>query len=111
MQPPTTIKAGPYDYRVLYSQKRLDRYALISGDHGLGGYVSHDQCEIVVEPGLPATLQREILWHEVLHLVHQVAGLTDRETVGAEEAVTLMGVHSLAILRDNPQLVAYLTEE
>lgn len=103
---PRTIKVGPYVYTVSTDESSLRRL-----EHEMkeahAGHTSHHNLSIQIDPNHIAGYQRDTLWHEVLHCV---AGVVNLQTELNEEAIigSLSGM-TLAVLRDNPDLVAYLT--
>lgn len=74
---------------------------------------------IYLSPECTPAVNRLTLWHEILHCLDEVLmGNPDWRNLGgapeskydAEEIVVRMWEHpTLAVLRDNPELVAYLT--
>jgi hypothetical protein len=105
---PATIKVGPHDYRILVDETRLRQF---ERERGQGHYAYADlrACEIVLDPTLPASQLRESLWHEVKHAVAHVTAWFDG-ALDEEDCIARMSPMELATLRDNPALVAYLTE-
>lgn len=98
---PPTIRVGAYLYRV----EQLD-----IGDSGHDGLQNDSTLRIVVNTDLAPLYERGVLLHEVVHacLSHgaQFLDHDQGEMVAAALESALLGV-----LRDNPELVKYLTEE
>ena len=122
--PPATVAVGPFSYDLGIDPVKVSNKAVELG-FDLLGYTDNTAQDISVAPGMGPLLERETVLHEVLHAVFAVTG--SRELIihdgqeehpkkddpyGLEERViralctTLFGV-----LRDNPDLVAYLTSE
>lgn len=98
---PSTIRVGPY----IHAVDQVD----ITGS-GADGLHDLSLQRIVVNPGMPAMYTRGVLLHEVIHACLSVGATfldhDQQEQVCAQLEATLLGV-----LRDNPELVKYLTEE
>lgn len=84
-----------------------------TGDYGA---CEPNRALITINPDTPADVQRLTVWHEVLHaLAETVMGKPEWKRLGEtvtdrEEAVVRAWEHpTLAVLRDNPDLAAYLT--
>lgn len=75
---------------------------------GSNAHYVEDSRRIVIRPGLPADLDREVLLHEVLHGVMSAANL-DWEKYEDEERIvkSITGV-LLDTLQRNPRLATYL---
>jgi hypothetical protein len=116
---PATVQIGTVAYRVTATPDdwmRIEHATQRKGDYG---HASHNDAVIYVNPETPPDVQRLTLWHEVLHCLNEtvmgdpswLALSGNPETLlAAEEVVVRMWEHpTLAVLRDNPELVAYLT--
>lgn len=107
---PRTIDAGPWTYRVLCNKKHWKK--IKADKRNCGGETDNGQLIIAIKPGYTLGTQRDILMHELMHVCANVVGggLEHRtEGMEAEEwAATLLSPTLLAILRDNPELVAWL---
>lgn len=101
---------------------------VISRNYGLWGKTKFDTSEIYVEPQTTPAMQRRILVHELMHVCQHDAELmvhskpkTDEEKaeqllfgtpateMTADEWIEATSPAFLQMLKDNPQLVAYLT--
>lgn len=115
---PRRIKVGTVTYTV-----SLDPDEWVRAEHAQKmadsfGHTDNGAARILVNPDHPPHVQRQTLWHEVLHALHwTVLGSPDWRGLGKdpdarEESVIKSWEHpTLAVLRDNPGLVAYLTRE
>lgn len=78
----------------------------------LDGHISHDKMVISIREGDHALTHRaEVLLHEVLHGI--LVTTSRKEDIGEkeEEVVRALSVALLAVLRDNPEFVKYLTAD
>ena len=83
------------------------RYAVNWGaelEDGLNGCNDSDTLEIKVRNGLKLETEQDVLLHEVMHGVEAQMGLDLEETVIERLATGL-----LAVLKDNPKFVRYLS--
>lgn len=101
---PTHIRVGPYRYTVNPNPDSLSddlaaqvQYAPLKMQ--VSAYGAHDR-------------KVEGLLHEVFHAVWELGlGVQDLEKkYKNEEVISRLTPHLLAVLRDNPDLVAYLTD-
>lgn len=75
------------------------------------GITDTDKLTISVRPSLPRSLKAQTLLHEVLHTLTHLTGLEKELGEKKEEAVvTRLAPALLAVLIDNPKLVAYILE-
>lgn len=109
MTTPTSVRVGPYRYTVKVDADRIKELEKES-DTDLYGITTHGLLEIVLQPAVADMVLRETLLHEVLHAVLFNTGLADRMTDKAEEhLVRALSPALFSLLRDNPDLVQYLT--
>lgn len=100
-KPPKKIKIGPYDYAVVILDKSEAR-----GNYG--AFVSEDQ-EIRLRDSFRSPhMMADTLLHEVLHGVWFVHGIVARD--GEERIIGQMATGLTQVLRDNPDLVAFLRD-
>lgn len=106
---PETITLGPHAWQVLT-------------DHDTANYLRHDNARGTTDAqsltirvdvdGLAATAVRETLLHEALHACWETSGLAAHEVAEhTEQVITALAPQLLHLLRANPDLVAYLTED
>lgn len=105
-EPPSVIKVGPYQYTVSQDEVKLRDYEH-QQRNGYSGYSDHSKLEIIVDPTLADDQQAETLWHEVKHCVYNVVGWRDG-ALKEEEVIRRAAPMELAVLRENPALVAFL---
>ena len=104
MTPPRLVKVGALSYTVHHDQDRIS-----GGDRG---NIDAESNAIRIAPSLEASRKRVIVLHEVVHAVLEAAGWRwdDTRERGHEDVVNTITPGLLAVLRDNPDLVAYLRE-
>lgn len=109
MTTPKSVRVGPYRYTVKVDADRIKELEKES-NVDLYGITTHGILEIVLQPDVADTVLRETLLHEVLHAVLFNTGISDRMTDKAEEhLVRALSPALFSLLRDNPDLVQYLT--
>lgn len=109
---PTHIRVGPYRYTVYRDSARMADIRNESDVAHRVGQVSFQKLEIDIDPKLAHDRQVSTILHEVLHACWQFANLdnfTD-EKVDSEQIISGLERGVLCVLRDNPDLVAYLTD-
>lgn len=105
---PSIIKVGPFRYRVrtdkdAVSDLKSDR---IYGIHRSGNLT------ITVDPDYPHDQVADTLVHEILHAIWHVVALPREKLVNhqQEDIIDALSSILLGVLRDNHELVTYLTE-
>lgn len=106
MNPPTSIKVGPFRFSVSLDGRRMSEVAVNRQRIGQTDLIHGT---IHIEPDMPEQHQRETLLHEVIHAVHYVVNAPEKMT--QEEAVSNTAPMLLDVLQSNPDLVAYLLLE
>jgi hypothetical protein len=99
---PATIRVGYRDYDV------LEISPLKSEAEGAVGRHSAVVCQIELRTDTKPVETADTLVHEVLHAAWSVAGLSVKD--GEERIVTQLAHLLTQVIRDNPDLVAYLSE-
>lgn len=101
MKPPATVAVGPHLYRVI-----LDDDGLL-GDNSQCGHTAAGRLVIALDGDQEPSQLADTLLHELGQALLPPAGLT----AAIEERVCLtLGPALLALIRANPDLIAYLTE-
>lgn len=113
---PTTVQIGAVQFGITVDP---DEWVKMEHSRQVKGYYGHTDCvsaRIYVNPDCPTGVRRLTLWHEILHaLAETVMGKPDWTQLGddtdaREENVVRAWEHpTIAVLRDNPDLVAYMT--
>ena len=100
---PARVEVGPYTWTVTEAQ-----------DQG-GDCLNPREGRIVLDERAPVAMRRGHLLHEVLHAIlwaHYVVDPADDEAAEREEQlVARLEAPLLQVLRDNPLLVNYLTDQ
>jgi len=115
MSLPTSVIIGPVTYRVTINPDDWMRYEHKFQSKGDYGHTLNIGATILINPDSTPDVVRLTLWHEIQHaLFETVMGSPDWLNLGEnkddrEEAI-IRAIESptLLVLRDNPDLVAYL---
>lgn len=103
---PTLVTTDGRKCRIQWPKRLIGRFKdgyAVAGDHNPG--------LIRIGPGQLADAERVVLMHELLHelfdygIIGQVVSKQDEEFI-----LNLLDSWLVALLRENPELVAYLTE-
>jgi len=107
---PARIKVGPLTYRVSSKAASHDREQ-VEQKSELDGVCDHTKQQISLSPQLLPDASRVVLVHELLHAIFHITGLGHDMEDGTEEKLCRVLEGPLVmLLRDNPRLVAHLTE-
>lgn len=110
---PGHVQVGPYRYRV--STDAADLLKRVETKNGGSyGYFDPQHLLLVVDGRLPRDQQADTLWHEVKHACAETAGRTVDAcdaTLTAEAMIEGSTPWELMVLRQNPELVAFLTND
>jgi hypothetical protein len=97
---PARVRLNGIDWSIEY----LTSAELFTAAHmDLLGQCLSSQVKVQVRSDMPESRQQAILWHELVHAVHSDAGIDL-----SEDQVRALAAGTFAILRDNPELVAFL---
>lgn len=108
---PTFIDIGPFRYTITIDELTRQRAQETDRSKVLG-QTDHDKLEMILDASQPASLLRETLLHETLHLVTEMSGLRyDSGSDKDERLVRRMSPLLLEVLRRNPDIVAYLMDD
>ena len=113
---PDAVLIGSVVYRVTIDPDEWMRYENTSQCKGAYGHTDSMVAVIYISPYISPDNERLTLWHEIMHAIcdtvigsphwdHLGEGPTERE----ERVVRTFESPIVLVLRDNPQLVAYLT--
>lgn len=108
VKPPKKIKVGHYIFKVK-KLRGADGQA-----HGVTGRFQADQGRILHVFNVHPATARDTLLHETLHGIFYAASAStvlDIEDDVEEKIVSLLTSGLLSVLRDNPDLVAYLVHD
>lgn len=114
---PTKVKIGTQNWTVIERSSNMDD-ALSSSAYG---YTLTRSSTIILDVDAPPSRKRQTLLHELLHAIRYSMGNTTIPSPNDDESKTtdawehyFIGIYEegvLAILRDNPQVTAYLLSE
>ena len=101
MIPVSTVRIGPHDIaiRVLKAEER---------DANLGSFSSIQQSIGVREAYATPSQEAETLIHEILHAVYVIMDARPKDS--EERLVGLMATGLAMVIRDNPELIEWLSE-
>jgi len=111
---PKRIVLAGRRFRVRRDGAVLDRASVKMGGE-LSGFSNYGDQVIAVRRGQPHDFDAEVLLHEILHMCLSTSGCDPDKDAAAnlpdveERAVVAMAAPLLAVLRDNPDLVEFLT--
>ena len=108
MSAPLWVKVGGRTYSV---HSDADTSALTSDD-GSRGMTFHERQRIHVDSTLGKDIFRETLIHECIHAAWDFVGLRKGGDVAQheEQVIKALSPTITALIRDNPQLVRFITE-
>jgi hypothetical protein len=113
---PSTVQIGSVTFRVTLDPDEWVRMEHKNQSKGNYGYTGFHEATMFINPESTPDTQRLTLWHEVMHaLCEAVMGSPDWHHLGKEKSdreeavVAAFESPTLLVLRDNPELVAYLT--
>ena len=113
---PNSVLVGSIIYRVTQDSGEWVSFEYKHKINGFLGHTDHEHAIIYLNPKCPPDVTRLTLWHEILHALCQVvAGRPDWLNLGEdqnardESVIQRLESPTLLVLRDNPQLVTYLT--
>ena len=114
---PTKVKIGTQNWTVIERSSNMDD-ALSSSAYG---YTLVRSSTIIIDADAPPSRKRQTLLHELLHAIRYSMGNSTIPATSDDESKTtdawehyFIGIYEegvLAILRDNPQVTAYLLSE
>lgn len=95
---PESVVVGPYTYTVAIGQT-----------HSEWGMANHTEQKVLVDESVTVERQRVALMHELLHCCTELMHITDEDT--EEATVTALAPALVQMMRQNPELIAYLTSQ
>ena len=111
MKRPRSLRIGAFTYEVVWPKHVLDVNQYGQPDatlETLSARADHFELRISVATAGARPVQRKSLLHEVIHACNWISGHDD--TSSEEQFVRALAFPLLDVLRDNPELVAFLTE-
>ncbi len=107
---PAKVRVGPFVYAVHTNGEHVSDMLVRSGKYA-PAEVDHAELRIVVNPRQAIGQIRDSLLHEVLPACQCMDGMRRENAYDYEEHVHRISPTLLGVLRDNPDLVAYLLAE
>lgn len=92
------VKIGPMTYEIKLVERLLG-----DNDVRLDGMISHDHQTIEIDSGLALAVQRQTLWHEIIHGILTQAGRCGEVQDGTVDAIAY-GI--FGVIKDNPEMGA-----
>ena len=102
---PTTLRIGPHTYDIRHDPETAKRVRAA----GHAGNSEAQQLLIQLDTDQPHTQLADTLIHESLHCMWNQTSLPAGLSAEEEAVVLALSPLLLGMLRDNPELVAYLT--
>ena len=106
---PTTVKVGPYIYSVSTNESELRREETNGRVH-LRGCTDSQHLKIMIDATLAVGMQRQTLWHEVKHAIVDVLTMSNDKR-SDEDWIARTAPMELAVMRENPSLLAFMLGE
>jgi hypothetical protein len=108
------VRIGPHEYTIYWSDEHWERLRI--REDGLGhlmGRTAHHLGEIYIKPGMSPSQLRDTLLHEIMHCIYSSGlgiNLSNIRHVDDldEYLVSTVTPWLLGVLRDNPDVLAYL---
>lgn len=108
---PSTIKVGPFRYKIERTAEAIAEVRYNSNAPGATGEAGPKTLTIVLDPLTPHDLGAHDLLHEIQHAIHWHVGLNSTDKITVHEYIIRTTPVLLSVLRDNPDLVAFLMED
>jgi hypothetical protein len=108
---PKSVRIGPLRWRITTSLGSYNAFAAAENDGKALGFSQLETLTIVLKPGLPDSLLRETLLHELLHAIIQTqGGVFDvaKEEEHEEAAVAAISPLLLSTLRANEDVLEFI---
>jgi hypothetical protein len=108
---PHRVHVGPHLYDVIYDKDAIYKLSVNHGEQCVGHCDVLDLI-ITIDPDQADSQIRDTLLHEVLHACLDLIGINgDIDADTEEKLVRRLAPILLLVLRDNQQLVSYLTSD
>lgn len=107
---PKEVRIGPYRYSVVLDKQAINQTrAEMKSD--VAGACDFTKQIITIDPDQHADGVAEVLLHEVMHAIQNTVGIGSKERIVAHEMIYRTAPVTLAVLRDNPELVRFLCDQ
>jgi hypothetical protein len=110
---PNVVKVGPQTFRIIYRSRSEDGML----NDNTYGYILDTSNIIVIDDGAPLNKKQTTLWHELFHAARMTfdSGARPANDLDFDDLehhfIGIWEASLLAILKDNPELVLWLTKE
>lgn len=101
---PTTVRIGQYDYTI----KRWNKLA--ADNAGCYGLCDRGTQTILVAGGMTMQHEAHVVVHEIFHAAWDTGSLREANANDEEYSVAVLSNQWSQIIRDNPDLMAYLEQ-
>jgi hypothetical protein len=101
---PSSVRIGPFEHSI----RPMGLVKSVSMNR-IGEYDTLNLAIEILEE-MPAARRAETLLHELFHGLWHVSGLRNDIDEDEEHAVTVLSLAMAGLIRDNPELVAYLVQ-
>lgn len=101
MNKPTSVKIFGQKYKIKYDHQEEDSY----------GESDPATNTISIRPNLPEDKLVRVLMHEITHAILFESPLCDRKRFEVEEVCDIVGYQVTDILKDNPNILAFVMRE
>lgn len=101
---PATVRVGQYDYTIKPWGQRASNNTQAYGMCDRGTQV------ILIAKGLTVQHEAHVLVHEIFHAAYDTGSLRDGDANHEEFTVAVLSNQWSQIIRDNPDLMAYLEQ-
>ncbi len=98
---PHKIKLGYFVYSL-----RLEQHVIGNGDELCYGLTDFERMEIQIDAKQSTQMQRETLFHELLHVALHDCGLVESDL--EEKLIRVISPRVMQFMQDNPELVKVL---
>jgi hypothetical protein len=106
---PTWVQVGLHRFTIRWDQAAMDRQRVLEGETRLDGQVRYSDCTITISSEQAPTMQREVLFHELIHAVLSITGGNEfPKKASVDTILTRFDGVLLDVLRRNPHVTAWL---
>lgn len=107
---PTVVKVGPFHYTIYRDVGRWGKIRYDADSATRVGQINYPELVIDIDPNLAPDMQASALMHELVHacLHCTLNGVRATEDLSDEVIASALDETLLELLRDNPDIVAYL---
>jgi hypothetical protein len=106
---PEYVQVGLHRFTIRWDEAAMDHQRVLENEPHLDGNVRYSDCTITVAPDVTPTMQREILFHEIIHAVLSITGGNKFPKKASVDDILMRfdGV-LLDVLQRNPDVASWL---